>query len=163
MNRASTRRIGVARRVRGFSLIEALVALVVLSVGLLGIAALYVTSVSSGRTATLRTQAVMLASDLADRIRANRGGGLTYDDAASGVGAFTAACQPGGGGGGACPPATMANEDKAEWLALVTARLPGATTLVSVVGPPLPNTYTITLNWTEPGIPPQSYTLVFQT
>ena len=147
---------------RGFSLIEALVALVVLSVGLLGIAALYVTSVASGRTATLRTQAVLLAADLADRIRANRTAGLTYDDAASGAGAFTAACQPGGAGGGACPPTSMANEDKAEWVALVTARLPGAVPTVTVLGP-LPNTYTIQLAWVEPGIGNQVYTLSFQT
>ncbi len=162
MSRGLNRRFRLARASRGFSLIEALVALVVLSVGLLGIAALYVTSVSSGRTATLRTHAVMLAADLADRIRANRLAGLAYDDATSGAGAFTAACQPGGAGGGGCPPATMANEDKAEWLALVAARLPGAVPTVTVVGP-LPNTYTITLAWVEPGIGNQGYTLSFQT
>ena len=42
---------------RGFSLIEVLVALVVLSIGMLGIAALYVDSLRSGRTAIHRTQA----------------------------------------------------------------------------------------------------------
>lgn len=162
MSRGIIRRVAGARAVRGFSLIEALVALVVLSVGLLGIAALYVTSVSSGRTATLRSQAVLLAADLADRIRANRSAGLTYDDATSGVGAFTAACQPGGAGGGGCAPATMANEDKAEWIALVAARLPGATPTVQVAGP-APNTFTIRITWVEPGIGNQLYQLSFQT
>ena len=56
----------------GFSIVEALVALVVLSVGMLGIAALYVESLRAGRTAVYRTQAVNLAADMADRIRANR-------------------------------------------------------------------------------------------
>ena len=56
---------------RGFSLIEVLVALVVLSIGMLGIAALYVDSLRSGRTAIHRTQAVILVSDMAERIRAN--------------------------------------------------------------------------------------------
>ena len=49
-----------------------LVALVIFAVGLLGIAALHIESLNAGRTALNRTQAVALASDLADRIRANR-------------------------------------------------------------------------------------------
>jgi len=52
----------------GFTMVEVLVALVVLAIGLLGIAALYLNSLQSGRTAIYRTQAVNLAADLADRI-----------------------------------------------------------------------------------------------
>ena len=159
MKRTCIRPASALRGARGFSLIEALVALVVLSVGLLGIAALYVTSVSSGRTASLRSQAVLLAADLADRIRANRGGGPAYDDGTSGVGAIIAACQQ---GGGSCTPTQMASEDKAEWLALIAARLPGAVSTVKVVLP-VPNTYTITISWVEPGIGNQTYALSFQT
>jgi len=57
---------------RGFSLVEVLVALIVLSVGLLGIAAMYVETLRANRDALVRTQAIALASDLADRIRSNR-------------------------------------------------------------------------------------------
>jgi hypothetical protein len=45
--------------------------MVVLSIGMLGIAALYVESLRSGTSALLRSQAVAFASDMADRIRAN--------------------------------------------------------------------------------------------
>ena len=45
---------------RGITMVESLVALVVLSIGLLGIASLYVTSLRTGRTALIRTQAVSL-------------------------------------------------------------------------------------------------------
>ena len=53
-------------------MVEVLVALVVLAIGLLGIAALYLNSLQAGRTAVYRTEAINLAADLADRIRMNR-------------------------------------------------------------------------------------------
>lgn len=61
-----------APAVGGFSLIEVLVALVVLSVGLLGLAALQTNAVEFNHDAYLRSQATILAYDIADRIRGNR-------------------------------------------------------------------------------------------
>ena len=58
-------------RQSGVSIVEALVALVILSVGMLGIAGLYLTSVQSNRTAQTRTAAVQLINDMGDRIRSN--------------------------------------------------------------------------------------------
>ena len=66
------RREPYIRTAAGFSLIEVLVALVVLSVGLLGLAALQQNAVKFNRGAYLRTQATVLAYDMADRIRGNR-------------------------------------------------------------------------------------------
>src|SRR5690349_13870627 len=65
-------------RQRGLSIVEALVALVVLSVGMLGIAVMYLESVRANRTALTRTLAVHLVNDMADRIRANRMGLGSY-------------------------------------------------------------------------------------
>ncbi len=62
---------GIGRRVRGFTLVEVLIALIIMSVGMLGIAGLYVQSMQAGRTSMLRHHAVTLAGDIADRIRAN--------------------------------------------------------------------------------------------
>lgn len=59
------------KRQSGVSIVEALVALVILSVGMLGIAGLYLTSVQSNRTAQTRTVAVQLINDMGDRIRSN--------------------------------------------------------------------------------------------
>ncbi len=53
-------------------MVEALVALVVIAVGMLGIAGLYLSSLQASRSAKLRSHAVELASSIADRIRANR-------------------------------------------------------------------------------------------
>jgi type IV pilus assembly protein PilV len=43
-------------RQQGFTMVEVLVALVVLAIGLLGIAALYLNSLQAGRTAIYRTR-----------------------------------------------------------------------------------------------------------
>ncbi|HEY5758076.1 MAG TPA: type IV pilus modification protein PilV [Steroidobacter sp.] len=62
------------RRARhaGMTLIEVLVTLVIISVGLLGVAALQITTVRNNQDAYVRSQAAMLASDMLDRMRANR-------------------------------------------------------------------------------------------
>lgn len=59
-------------RSRGFSLLEMLVALLILSFGLLGIAGLQATSLRNNTAAYQRTQANFLAYDMVDRMRANR-------------------------------------------------------------------------------------------
>jgi type IV pilus assembly protein PilV len=56
----------------GFSLMEVLVGIMVLSVGLLGIAGLQVNSLKSTRSASLRTQAMVLSQDIIESIRANK-------------------------------------------------------------------------------------------
>ena len=56
----------------GFTLIESLVALLVLSIGLLGVAAMQLASLQANNGAFQRTQATFLAQDIADRMRANR-------------------------------------------------------------------------------------------
>jgi len=66
-------------RARGFTLIEALVALVVLSIGLLGVAALQLTSLRSNHSSAMRSQATFLAYDIIDRMRANREAAVAGD------------------------------------------------------------------------------------
>jgi len=68
-------------RAAGFTLIEVLVALLVLSIGLLGLAALQSTTLQFNQSAYLRSQATNLAYDVIDRMRANRQAALdgAYD------------------------------------------------------------------------------------
>jgi type IV pilus assembly protein PilV len=83
----TTRPFVACGRSGGFTLLEVLVALLVLSVGLLGIAGLQLTSLRSNHSAYLRSQATILAYDILDRMRANRaqaqsgGYNATIDDA----------------------------------------------------------------------------------
>lgn len=131
------------RTQQGFGLIESLVALVVVSVGMIGIAALYGQGLSASRTALYRTQAVNLASDMADRIRLNRVAGAAYAGAAA-----DNDCEP---GGAACTPAEMAAHDLFVWGGDLAQQLPsgaGAVTFTANVPP----TYTIQVTWQEVGL-----------
>ena len=58
-------------RHRGFTLLEVLIALLVFSLGLLGMAGLLIVSVKTNHSAYLRTQASFLAQSMADRMRSN--------------------------------------------------------------------------------------------
>ena len=62
---------------RGYSLIELLVAILVVAVGVLGVAGLQLASARNARTALETTLAAMLAEDMADRIQANTAGTYT--------------------------------------------------------------------------------------
>ncbi len=63
----------------GFSLIEVLVALVILSVGMLGVLTLQVKGLQFSQSARVSTNAILAASDMADRIRANPNAGISYE------------------------------------------------------------------------------------
>lgn len=56
---------------RGFSMIETLIAVLILAVGLLGVAGLQTANLKNSQSAHQRTMAVMLTSNMAERIRAN--------------------------------------------------------------------------------------------
>ena len=55
------------RRHRGFTLVEALVALLALSIGLLGVAALQMSGLRSNMSSAWRSQATYLSYDIIDR------------------------------------------------------------------------------------------------
>ncbi|HEY9461588.1 MAG TPA: type IV pilus modification protein PilV [Vicinamibacterales bacterium] len=130
---------------RGFTIVEALVALVVLAVGMLGIASLYVTTLRASGSATSRMQAINLAGDLGDRIRANRSAGNAYAATASADDVDT--CM---GATETCDAADMAAHDLAVWQASIQAVLPGAPAgAVTVDTTTVPTTYRITVSWME--------------
>jgi type IV pilus assembly protein PilV len=128
-------------------MVETLVALVVLAVGMLGIASLFVVSLRSGGSAISRTQAVNLAADLAERIRANRRAGEAY--AGAGV---DNKCS--GAEASICSATALAAHDLYEWRNQIksTFRDGAASGTVayaagaSALDPP---TYTITVTWKE--------------
>ena len=130
----------------GFGLVEALVALVVVSVGMIGIAVLYGQGLGASRTALYRTQAVILASDMADRIRLNRRAGAVYQTAGAGA---NRKCVP--PDTDTCNPTLMAENDLWLWNAQIDQLLPAADGEVrySATSPP---SYNIRITWQEVGL-----------
>jgi type IV pilus assembly protein PilV len=159
------------QRIAGFSIVEVLVALVVLSIGMLGIAALYVESLRAGRSAVYRTQAVNLASDMADRIRANRNAQNAYALAAAAT-PTEQGCSPTPDDDTpvACTPGDLAQDDMARWRAAIADQLPGngqstPTGTITVTVPPnaaQTRMYSIQVTWSEPGEPALTYVLNMQ-
>ena len=136
----------------GFSLVEVLIALIILSVGMLGIAGLYVQSLQAGRTSLFRHHAVTLAGDIADRIRANPTAAAAYEATAGADNSCIA-------GGVDCTPAQMAAQDIQLWQEQATETLPAGNVSVVFDGSANPPTYAITVGWSEPGETP-TYTII---
>lgn len=145
---------------RGISLIETLVTIVIISVGMLGIAALYVESLKAGQSAVMRTRAVALAADMADRIRTNQAGGVAYDIGPDAVGLAppNACADTTLAPAQICTPDEMALNDIWAWKTLVgnsddaqfqRLGLPNATATIDRNPATVPVTYTITINWAD--------------
>ena len=79
---ASTNKSAI--KATGFSLIEVLVTLLILSVGLLGLAVLQTNSIKEGVDSGQRSQAAWLVQELVERMRANEDGHVTGYTAAAG-------------------------------------------------------------------------------
>lgn len=129
------------RRSRGFSLIEVLVTMVVISLGLLGFAALQANSLKSNRVAMQRSMATVMANDIFERIRANRSSAANY--------AITLGEDP----DDATVAGTVENTDLTAWRTNLAARLPQGTGTVAVaqnvIGAATAFDVTVTVQWAE--------------
>jgi len=126
--------------IRGFTLIEVLVALIVLSIGLLGLASLQANGLRSNHSGYLRSQATIFAYEMTDRLRANR---KTAIAGSYNIALTTAA--PSG--------STIQDVDRKDWLDTLATSLPSGdgeiactTTTVSGI-----STYacTVTIQWND--------------
>jgi len=148
--------IRAAQRQAGFTLIEILVTVVILSIGLLGIAGMQASSLRNNHVAYTETQAANLVMDMADRIRANpvaaQGNDYLYDTNVS------VATDPGCINTG-CTPAQLAQFDRYEWSIPILGK---STAVTSTTSPALSDgrgiitkngdQFTITLLWREPAV-----------
>jgi type IV pilus assembly protein PilV len=136
----SYRRAPAGARADGFSLIEVLVAILVLAIGLLGLAALQARGLKFNHDSYARSQATFLAYDIIDLMRANAAGAL--------AGNYVGVANPGN-----CDPSkpddgrTLAARDLACWYASLGAVLPAGDATIAQNG----NQIFITIRWQERG------------
>lgn len=123
---------------KGFTLIEVLIAVLVLSIGLLGLAALQANGLRSNFGAYARSQAVILANDMADRIRANPTAAASYNNINGPVadpGCLVADCNT----------TDIALHDTAVWYTSLQNALPNGTGTVTGNG----TVFTVSIMWDD--------------
>ncbi|MGZ8216463.1 type IV pilus modification protein PilV [Methylomagnum sp.] len=105
----------------GFTLLEVLISVVVLSIGLLGLAGLHMTALRNNQNSYFRSVATQLAYEMADRMRANvTGVSAGSYDKANGTNDDCEAA--------ACTSAQMAGYDIMQWRNALTNQLPNTRT-----------------------------------
>jgi type IV pilus assembly protein PilV len=136
----------LSRRDRGFTMLEVLISIVVVAFGMLALARGLARGTAAEFEAVQRTQAINLASNMADRIALNRKQAASYVDSYAPTGAIQ----------DCTGAATTLDRDKCEW----NNKLRGenATSGVKLIGAPIaaqgcvevgtaPNTYVVTVAW----------------
>lgn len=153
----------VLSRQRGISLIEVMMAVLIFSIGLIGLAGLLVMATRSNHAAYLRTQVTFLAGSMADRMRANPSGvwsGSYNSDDYPVTG--TTDCET-----ASCTPADVATRDQQIWSSQLTTLLPNATANIACAAadslsyapssdqinrrPPYGGNCAMTISWNERG------------
>jgi len=162
------------RKQRGATLIEVLISVLVLAVGLLGLAATQMMSMKNGNSAHQRYMATLAAHDMAERMRANAAGvdqGSYYGEVGEGAdnGSQTGGDDAQTGGGdtqtgdddgaddsaedgsndcsSGCSATQLAAMDKREWGELIKANLPSGSGEISSNNGG--DGVTITVKWKE--------------
>lgn len=151
-------------RQRGVSLIEVLVAVLIFSIGLIGLAGLLVMATRSNQAGYLRTQVSFLAHNMADRMSANPVGvwNSNYNSSSYPI-SGTPDCSAG------CTPKDLATYDQQMWSSQLKTFLPsGATASIACSNggisynpvdagkvdqrPPFGGTCQMTISWSERGV-----------
>ena len=126
---------------RGVTLVEAMIALLVISVGLLGIASLQITAMNQNASSLHHSQAVWYAYNMSDRIRANISQFNNYVGINTDTNDYNKDCMS-----ASCVPADMITADAADWETMLS-NLPGGVGIVSSPG----NELLVTVMWDDDG------------
>ena len=113
----------------GFTLLEVLIAIVVVAFGLLGLAGLQAFALKNNQSASLRVAAVGLTTDIIDRMKANYEGAVTGEynkPSTANYNTSVAGCTATGG----CSFSDLAKNDLNQWNIRVAQVLPGGVGIV---------------------------------
>lgn len=113
---------------RGFTLLEALISFMILSIGMLGIASLQAVSLKAGKTSVYGSVAMMKVDELLESMRANSSALSTYAGGGASIGCT---------GTMVCSDVQLAQDDVYWWKQNLQAGLPSAATTAVTVTPPV--------------------------
>jgi type IV pilus assembly protein PilV len=157
MTRQQRENRATAPRASGFSLIEVMISILVLALGLLGLAALQTFGIKYSNQSYERTQATLLIDDVVDHMRGNRNGvvALDYDNRAIAYNATPPSTNC--GTGYVASASAQADCDVENWIAKLKGNPPTATPPIAqgsiTIQPLTPGqTYEITVSWVESDI-----------
>jgi type IV pilus assembly protein PilV len=125
----------------GFTLIEILIAVLILATGILGLAGLQASILKNNQSAYNRSQATQFAYDMADRMRANASVANNY------ITTFTVPTEQSDCStvSTTCTKADMAINDLYQWNTAISASLPSGKGTITLAG----TVFTITINWDD--------------
>jgi len=132
---------------KGFTLLEVLISVLVLSTGLLGVAGLQLTGLKNNYNSELRSQAKQLAYDIADRMRSNpteANSGSSYLIDIAELATSTIDCEA-----NSCSEADMAKYDLNSWKSALRLKLPSGDGKITFLGLPSKRQYSITVQWDD--------------
>lgn len=116
---------------KGFTLFEIMIALFVLSVGLLGLAGLQMSGLKNNHSAHFRTEATLHAYDILENMRLNRAVAI--------AGGYDIALASSASGSG------LVNTDRIDWLASLATALPAGDGAIATSG----GVTTVTVQWDD--------------
>ena len=131
----------IGKSEQGLTLIEVLVALLVLSIGMLGLAALQASGLSFNHDAYMRTQATTLAYDIIERMRIER------DDAIAGD--FNGSYDPADPGDSCDSTSIETGDAQLCWRTELRDNLLGGSLTIAQAAAPDDNRFTATISWTD--------------
>jgi type IV pilus assembly protein PilV len=124
----------------GVGMLEILISLLVLSIGLLGLASMQATGLKHNRNAYFRTQATILADDISDRMRAN------LPQAQAGAYATAYGVVTGTACASSCTPSAIKTTDILQWKTSLTTQLPSGDGKIVDNGN---DNFNITIKWSD--------------
>lgn len=111
-------RIRLKMKQQGFTLLEVLIAVLVFSIGMMGVAGMVLASMRGTHTAQLHTQATLQAQWIGDAMRANPAGVMAGAYNMTAPTAVSETCATG------CTPAQTATRDMETWGSMLSRALP---------------------------------------
>lgn len=139
---------------KGMTLLEVLVAVVLLSVGMLGIASMLMLSGKTNNSSYSKHEATLCADNIIERMRANSqvvaGGSYTISNINSNGGPGTVAAPAANCAATTCNSTQLASYDTWYWLTVVVAQLPsGSGSITTAPGTDNASLVTITVQWDD--------------